>query len=184
MLNENKEYITPIFNLLKRRYRLDSEKLEADFFVIDAPQWINVIALTPDEEVILVEQYRYGIEEPTLEIPGGMVDPGESPPEAIQRELLEETGYVSQQWTGMGKVSANPAIMNNFTHLYLAEECKYAGHENPDPHERINVHLLPLEECLEMVRNDVIHHSIVVAAFAKLMLKRSNLAKSHKKRTD
>lgn len=170
VLNENKEYITPIFKLLKRRYRLESENLEADFYVLDAPEWTNVIALTPEREIILVEQYRYGTREPTLEIPGGMVDAGEEPLEAIKRELMEETGYVDGNWRPLGKVSANPAILNNYTHLYLAENCRFTGAENPDEHERIHVHTMPVEKFLDYVHDGTIHHTIVVAAAARLML--------------
>lgn len=129
-----------------------------------------MIALTPEREVLLVEQYRFGIQEPTLEIPGGMVDHPETPREAARRELLEETGYISENWIEMGKVSANPAIQNNYTHLYLAKNCQFKGAENPDIHERIRVHSIPLDSFYRFVGKGVIHHSIVVAAAAKLML--------------
>lgn len=173
IVKENKEYTTPIFNLFKRTLRLvtDNETAEGDFYVLDAPEWINVVALTSDGEIILVEQYRFGIEEPTLEIPGGMVDDGEQPLEAARRELLEETGYRSDSWTKLGRASANPAIMNNFTHMYLAEKCVFEGGDNPDEHERIHVHRLPLEEFLDLAGNGTVHHSIVLAAVARYLLR-------------
>lgn len=148
------------------------EQKSGDFYVLKAPEWINVIPITTDNEVVLVEQYRYGIEEPTLEIPGGMVDQGESPDEAAERELLEETGYAAQKWLSLGKVSANPAIMSNYAHMYLAEGCQYQGEiDNTDEHERINVHLLPVEAFLNHVADGTIHHSIVVAAVARYLLR-------------
>lgn len=174
VVHENKEYSTPIFNLLKRRLRLreTDDAVQGDFYILQAPAWANVIPLTPEGEVILVEQYRFGIEEATLEIPGGMVDSGEDALTAVKRELLEETGYRSGRWSTLGRVSANPAILNNYAHLYLAEDCTYAGGENPDEHERIVVHTIPLQRCLSMIARGTIHHAIVVAAFAHFMLKR------------
>lgn len=130
------------------------------------------MAFTPDDEIILVEQYRHGTQTPTLEIPGGMVDAGESPREAAGRELLEETGFRSNNWRSLGKVSANPAIMDNFTHMYVAENCEFVGAENPDEHERIEVHTLPLDDFLSLVEDGTIHHAIVLAAVARFLLKR------------
>ena len=174
IVQENKEYQTPIFNLLKRSMRLEAatEQNKGEFYVLEAPEWINVIPITTDNEVVLVEQYRYGIEAPTLEIPGGMVDAGETPREAAERELLEESGYKAEGWKSLGKVSANPAIMSNFAHMYLAEGCRFEGAENPDTHERINVHLLALDKFLDRVADGTIHHSIVLAAVARYLLRK------------
>lgn len=175
VVRENKEYTTPIFNLLHRKMRLESgeEHNEGDFYVLEAPEWVNVLPITEDKKVVLVEQFRYGIEQPTLEIPGGMVDSGETPLEAIRRELAEETGYESEKWESLGKVSANPAIMTNYTHLYLAQNCEFTGfwEAEGDIHERIKVHALPLEEFLTMVEEGTIHHSIMVAAVARYLLR-------------
>ncbi len=175
IVHENKEYQTPIFNLLHRKMRLEvaGEQNHGDFYVLEAPEWVNVIPITKENEVVLVEQYRYGIEQPTLEIPGGMVDAGEEPLGAIQRELVEETGYASESWSSLGKVSANPAIMTNFTHLFLAEDCEFEGLQESegDIHERINVHTKPVEEFLHLVENGTIHHTIVLAAVARYLLK-------------
>ncbi|WP_138430870.1 NUDIX hydrolase [Fodinibius saliphilus] len=178
VIHQNKEYQTPIFNLLHRKMKLeaDDEENEGDFYVLKAPEWVNVLPITSDSEVVLVEQYRYGIEEPTLEVPGGMVDPGEEPLEAIQRELLEETGYRSEEWSSLGKVSANPAIMTNFTHLFLAEGCAFEGIQESggDIHERIKVHKIPLEEFLSYSSDGTIHHTIVLATVARYLLHRKN----------
>ena len=168
---ENKEYETPIFNLLKQKLRLDSEGHEGTFYVLDIPSWVNVIAQTPDREVVLVEQYRFGTAAPSLEIPGGVCDPGETPLETAQRELLEETGFHSEQWTSLGKVSANPAIQNNYNYCFLAEECTRERTQKLDRHERIIVHIMPYQEFLECVGDGTIDHSIVTAAVAKLLLR-------------
>lgn len=106
--DEEVKYTTNIFKLLNRRMKIESEDHSADFSILKAPDWINVIPLTPDNEIVLVEQYRYGIEQPTLELPGGMVDPGESPLETSKRELLEETGYAGDECVDLGRVSFEP----------------------------------------------------------------------------
>ncbi|WP_290877110.1 NUDIX hydrolase [Gracilimonas sp.] len=150
--------------------KLESEDLSAVFSIIDAPDWMNVIPLTPNNEIVLVEQYRYGIEQPTLELPGGMVDPGEMPEETAKRELLEETGYEGSDWEYLGKVSSNPAFLANYTHLYVVKNCHKVQEQNLDGNERINVHTMPLDDFLEMVKEGTVHHSLVVAAVAKFLL--------------
>ncbi|MEX2396697.1 MAG: NUDIX hydrolase, partial [Balneolales bacterium] len=118
--SKNKEYATPIYNVFKNKARSVISGIQGDFFVIEAPDWINVVAMTSDDHVVLVEQYRHGTEEATLEIPGGVIDEtDDSPLQAAKRELSEETGFTSPKWTPLGSVSANPAIMNNRCHLFL-----------------------------------------------------------------
>ena len=152
--------------------RLESENHEGTFYVLDVPDWVNIIALTPQKEVVLVEQYRYGIENPSLEIPGGMCDEaGESPLATARRELREETGFVSGNWTPLGRVSANPAIQNNYIHFFLAEECSHDAETNFDRHERIVTHLLPYRDFLNRVEDETIDNCIVVAALAKYLLR-------------
>ena len=167
---DNKVYETPIFSLQQIKLIPDQKRTPSDFYVLDAPEWINIIALTPENEILLVEQYRAGIDEPTLEIPGGMVDSGEEPMEAAKRELLEETGFESEKWSKFGKISANPAIQNNFTHLYLALDCIKTDEQKMDGTEDILLHQLPLNHFLELVKNGTVHHSIVLAAITHLLL--------------
>ncbi len=150
--------------------RIESENHSASFSVLEAPDWINVIALTSENEIVLVEQYRYGTEVLTLELPGGVCDPGETPLITSQRELLEETGYSTSDWTYLGKVSSNPAMLTNHTHTYLAKSCKKTAEQKLDGNERINVHVIPMGDFLEFVRSGEIDHSLVVAAVAKFML--------------
>ena len=156
---------------MKRRLRIRSEDHEGVFYVLDAPDWVNVVALTENREAVLVEQFRYGTDKPSLEIAGGVCDPGESPLETAKRELEEETGYISDNWSSLGKVSANPAILNNYNHFFLAEGCTRTGEMSLDQHERIKVHTLPYDDFLDRVRDGTIDHSIVVAAVAKLLLR-------------
>jgi len=169
---EQVEYTTKIFKVLKRDMRIESENHEATFSILEAPDWINVIALTPENEVVLVEQYRYGTEVPTLELPGGVCDPGETPLETSIRELLEETGFTSDEWVPLGKVSSNPAMLTNFTHTYLAKAVIKTQEQLLDGNERINVHVLPFSEFLDLVKSGAIDHSLVVAAVAKFLLQK------------
>ena len=161
---------TNIFDLYQTRMRLESEAHEARFSVLKVPDWINVMALTEDEQVILVEQYRYGIEAPTLELAGGVCDAGEAPLETAKRELLEETGYATDHWVSLGKVSSNPAMQDNYTHSYLATRCIKVSEQKLDGNERIHVHLLPIHDFLDYVFKGTIHHSLVAATTAKYLL--------------
>ena len=167
--DEEVKYTTNIFKLLSRDMKIKSEDHKATFSIIEAPDWINVIPLTEENEIVLVEQYRYGIQEPTLELPGGMIDLGESPLETCKRELLEETGYAGDEFVDLGRVSSNPAMLTNYTYTYVIKNCKKVQEQKLDGNERINVHLMPLDDFLEMVNRGEVHHSLVVAAVAKLL---------------
>ncbi len=172
VLEDKKVFETPIFSLHEIELIPDKKESTHPFYVLNAPEWINVIALTPENEIVLVEQYRAGIHESTLEIPGGMADDGEDPIDAARRELREETGYTSEKWTTLGKVSSNPAILTNFTHLFLAENCEKTSMQQTDGNEDIQVHNMPMETFLELAGKGVVHHSIVLAAIAQYLLKK------------
>lgn len=167
---ESVEYTTNIFKVLRRHMTIESENHHASFSILEAPDWINVIALTPENKIVLVEQYRYGTEVPTLELPGGVCDPGETPLITSKRELLEETGFTTEEWINLGFVSSNPAMMTNHTHTFLAKGCIKTNEQKLDGNERIHVHVIPFDEFFDLVRSGEIDHSLVVAAVAKFML--------------
>lgn len=167
---EREQYTTNIFKVLSRDMEIESESHSATFSILEAPDWINVIAMSKEDDIILVEQYRYGIEAPTLELPGGVTDPGESPEQAAVRELKEETGYEGDEVIYLGKVSSNPAMQTNFTHTYLIKNCIKVSDQQLDGNERINVHKIPMHSFLDLVGNGEVHHSLVVAAVAKYLL--------------
>ena len=146
----------------------DSDGTKHSFFVIECPDWVNVIALTKAKEVILIEQYRQGAEEIILEIPGGMIDADEEPETAARRELLEETGYESNEFVFLGKSRPNPAIQNNWMHHYLALACEKTRETAFDEHESLMTRLAPLSEIPQLIKSEQITHSLAVAAFYKM----------------
>jgi len=152
-----------------RRRRTDGA--EGEFIVLESPEWVNVVALTPQDEVVLVRQWRHGIGEVALEIPGGLVDPGESPARAAVRELAEETGYHASHWEPLAWVHPNPALFTNRCHTFLARGAVRRGAPHPDPHEEIEVLTLPLEEVPALIRRGGITHSLVLSAFCHLWLR-------------
>jgi len=138
---------------------------EHSMVVLECPDWVNIIALTPDREVVLVEQYRQGSETVELEIPGGMMDPGEKDPVTTAvRELTEETGYTGQNARKIGECFANPAIMDNHVHTILVENCRLTGEVKLDAGEDIATVLIKAENLPQMVREGKIRHSIILAA--------------------
>lgn len=140
----------------------------ATFYVVELPSWVNVVALTDEGEMLLVRQYRHGTDAVTLEIPGGNVDPGESPLEAAERELREETGYVCERWHEIGMVEPNPAIQDNRCWTYLGTGARPAAAQDPDEHEELEVVRLPRDAVDARVDDGTITHALVVAALYHL----------------
>ena len=141
-----------------------------DFFVVEAGDWINVVPLTEGDEVVMIEQYRHGSEDVTLEIPGGMVDAGETPAEAAARELMEETGYATTELINLGRVRPNPAIHNNWLHTFLARRAGFVRAPAFGQTEHCAVRRVPLADVPALIAEGVISHALVVVAFHRLAL--------------
>jgi ADP-ribose pyrophosphatase len=163
---------TRIFTLNSRRCTsVTNPARGGDFVFLQAPEWVNVIPITPDRQVVLVEQFRFGTAEVSLEIPGGVCESAEEPAGTCQRELLEETGYTSDPVRIIGRIAANPAMQTNHVHIGLARNARpQASSLALDEHEEIVVRLVPLEEIPGLIRRGIIDHSFIVAAFHFLSL--------------
>lgn len=158
-----------IFSLENFRARSRMTGRECTFHVLKCPEWVNIIPVTPEKQVVFIRQFRAGIRAHTLEIPGGMMDGTDADPmEAARREMLEETGYDSSNVRFLGKIHPNPAVQNNFCHSFLAPGAHPAAPPRPDEMEEVQTVLVPLSQVPELISNGEISHSLVVTAFAFL----------------
>ena len=130
------------------------------YYVVELPASVITVGITTDEKVLMVEQYRHPVEEVSLEFPGGFIDAGEEPLHAAQRETEEETGYQFQEYRYLGKVAANPGILTNYTHLFLATGGTLVSKQNMDAQEDIKVLLLSIAELKEKMRTGKIIQSL------------------------
>ena len=156
------EYISQhqYFTARKDSYQTAGGKIVEPYFVVELPTSAAAMAITEDNEVIMVKQYRHPLNEYILEIPGGFIDAGEQPQAAIERELLEETGYTFSSFHYLGITAANPGLLNNFTHLFLAQGGKKTAAQSLDANEEIEIILKPLQEVKLMLLHNEIKQSM------------------------
>lgn len=153
-----------LFELRRVIRRSSATGAEHSFLRLLAPDWVNVIPITADGLLVLVEQFRHGTDRFTLEIPGGVVDEGETPAGAAARELEEETGFRAGDLHRIGDVRPNPAFLSNTCWTFLALDCRADGVVSLDPSEEIAVHLVELEDFTQLIDDGAIDHSLVIAA--------------------
>ncbi len=153
--------------------RESHEERMHNFYVFHSGDWVNVIPVTDEGEVVLIEQYRHGTEEFTLEIPGGSIDPEDPTPlHAAARELLEETGYEAESWVQLGVSHPNPAIQSNACHTYLAKSIRQVQIPNFTSTEEVAIRRVPLTQIPELIKNGSITHALGLVAFFWLQLAR------------
>jgi 8-oxo-dGTP pyrophosphatase MutT (NUDIX family) len=158
---------TRIFKVLLARYRMPRTGRESTFSVVDSPDWVNVVAIDKLENLILIRQFRVGTASFTIEVPGGMVDPGEHPRDTAVRELYEESGYRAERMIDLGFIEPNPAIFNNRAHMFLAEGCEHVGAQVLDEGEDIEVVPTPIGDALRMLHQGQITHALVHVALSR-----------------
>jgi len=156
---------TRIFHLRSERIQLPGDTGRyGRFIVCETPRWVNVVAITTSREIVLVRQFRVGVRRPSLEIPGGLVDPGEDPAVAATRELREETGFEGDPPRLLGWQEPNPAIQDNITYTYLITNCSLTKPQELDPGEEILIELAAVEDVDALVLSGAIRHALVVTA--------------------
>ena len=160
------------FTAREDRCEMPNGQIVDSYFVVELPTSVCALAITANNEVILLQQYRHPLGETLLEIPGGFVDSGESSEKAIARELLEETGYEFSAVHFVGRVAANPGVLDNYTDLYLATGGRKVSAQQLDANEEIEIKLFPLTAVREMLMKNefkqALHATCLFYAFNKL----------------
>jgi ADP-ribose pyrophosphatase len=144
----------------------NSSQLKA--VVLEASDWVNIVALTPEEKILVVSQFRFGIGKTTVEIPAGLVEPGETPLEAAKRELKEETGYTTDEWNFLGWVEANPAFLTNRCYMWLAKNVIKNQLPTLDESEDVSGKEIFIDEMFREIREGRMRNSLTLLALSRV----------------
>lgn len=156
-----------VFRLRSDQCQFPDGRVMPSYYVMEFPDWVNVVPITDDKQMVMVEQYRHAGGEVFVEIPGGSTHGHDEDPRlAGERELREETGFEAREWIYCGYTFPNPALQNNKMHTYLALGCRKVGEVQLDPYEDLTVKLMPIREVLTQWRDGKIQHSIIAASLA------------------
>jgi 8-oxo-dGTP pyrophosphatase MutT (NUDIX family) len=158
----------PLFQVRFDTMQHPETSAEFQRLVLEAPDWVTVVAVTTDHKIVMVEQYRFGVGELTIEPVAGIVDRGEESRDAGKRELLEETGFGEGTWRYLGSVQANPAYHNNLCHHWLVENVVSLQMPKPDAGEAIRVHLMSLDQIREAIAVGRLKHPLGLSALSRV----------------
>ncbi|MDR1676794.1 MAG: NUDIX hydrolase [Deltaproteobacteria bacterium] len=164
---------TPVFEVIHNFCLSPKDGLEKTFTCLRAPDWVNVIPITEDNQVILVNQFRHGTGELCLELPGGVNEPGQSPLDTAKRELMEETGYSAENFELLSSLRPNPALFANTMHTFVARPAKKTGQTSFDENEDIDLIMVPTDELKALITTGRIDHALMVAAIGLFLAKES-----------
>ncbi len=166
---------TWLFRLRRERFRSRASGKTHDFFVVHLADGVHVIAVTPDQQVVLVRQFRAGAGRDSLETPGGLLEIGEDPCVAGARELLEETGYAGDPPERLGTLRPNPALLSMAITTIVIRNARRVEEPHPDPNEELVIELAPVREIPSMIGDGRIDHAVCVAGLLEwLRLDRCN----------
>lgn len=143
---------------------LQNGKIKDDYYVLEYPNWVSGVALTEDNKIIMVRQYRHAGDIISLEIPGGVIDGDEKPEDAIRRELLEETGYSFKSAELIATLYPNPATATNVMYTYLLKGGVKTQGQHLDEHEILNVEIYTIEEVKQLLKDNKIDQALHSAA--------------------
>lgn len=164
VLSDRKLVERPWLILHEQRVRLPNGHEIEEFHLIEGPSWAAVVALTEDDRVVLVRQYRHGVATTSLEVPAGVIDPGESALAAAQRELLEETGYVADDWYPLAVFNTEPSRHTTRAHLFVATAARAVAPPRLDPSEELDLRLTAAQGLGGLIDAGEIAHGVHVAA--------------------
>ena len=165
----DREYLIrrPWLTARRDKVELPDGRVHPEYYVLEYPDWVNVIAITSSGEFVMVEQYRHGLGDVFLDLVAGVLEPGEQPLQAAKRELLEETGFAGGEWRLNTVISQNPASTNNLTYCFIAVGVEKVAEQHLDATEDIAVRLIPEQEVRRMLDSDELKQSLMAASLWK-----------------
>lgn len=167
LLSSEYLYRRPWLTVRRDRVRLPTGAVNDEYYVLEYPTWVNVIAIDREGRFVMVEQYRHGLQEVFTELVAGVAEEGEAPLEAAQRELLEETGYAGGTWRLNTVLSANPGSQNNLSYSFIATGVERVAEQHLDETEDVAVRLLSRDEVLQLLRSDTLKQALMAAPLWK-----------------
>lgn len=157
----------PWLTVRQDKVELPNGVINPEHYVLEYPDWVNVLAITDEGNFVMIEQYRHGIDDVMIELAAGVVEENETPLDAAKRELLEETGYSGGNWELFTVISQNPSTVNNLTHCFLATDVEKSSCQHLDFSEDISVRLMTIEEVRDLLINDVIKQALMTSSLWK-----------------